>query len=187
MLIFSRQSFLDKVFFGFRTHVVVTTVCTTGSVYTLTCCIHIFCCTVCLRRSAHLHACAHTRMAQVHENGVCRMSFFVLYLAFSLLMFHPSLLFLYMHFDITCLSIFLPNFPVRKAQDMRHSALASRSLASWQSQMHTQKLSSAGCSIACVRCLRCFHGCGDGNAFNEGFFCGNSCCCGADIGNVGTR
>ena len=36
------------------------------------------------------------------------MSVFVPYLAFSHLMFHPSLLFLYIHFDITCLSIFLP-------------------------------------------------------------------------------
>ena len=53
--------------------------CTTGSVHTLTCC------TVYLRTSAHLHACAHTRMAQVHEKSVCRMSVFVLHLAFSLL------------------------------------------------------------------------------------------------------
>ena len=45
---------------------------------------------------------SHTRMAQVSWNkGVCHMSVFVLYLAFSSLMFHPSLLFLYIHFDIT--------------------------------------------------------------------------------------
>ena len=37
-----------------------------------------FCCTVCLHTSAHLHACSRTRMAQVHEKGVCRMSVFVL-------------------------------------------------------------------------------------------------------------
>ena len=29
-----------------------------------------FCCTVCLRTSAHLHACAHTRMAQVSVKKV---------------------------------------------------------------------------------------------------------------------
>ena len=33
-------------------------------------------------------------------------------------MFHPSLLFFHTHFDITFLSIFLPNFPVLKAQDI---------------------------------------------------------------------
>ena len=35
-----------------------------------------------------------------------------------ILMFHPSLLFFHTHFDITFLSIFLPNFPVLKAQDI---------------------------------------------------------------------
>ena len=160
----------------------MTTVCTTEGAHTLTCCTHIF-----LLHSAHLHACSRTRMAQVHEKGVCRMSVFVFYLAFSLLMFHPSLLFLYIHFDITCLSIFLPNFPILKAQDMRHFAHASRSLANWPCQMHAHKSSRAGSSIACVRCSRSFHGCGDGNAVNEGFFYGNSRCCGADIGNVETH
>ena len=72
-------------------------------------------------------------MAQVHEKGV---RVFVLYL-FSLLMFYPSLLFLYIHFDISFQSTILPYFPVLKAQDTRHSARASRSLATWPSQMQT--------------------------------------------------
>ena len=55
--------FLDRIFstefLGFRTHVVATTVCTTG-VYTHSPVARtFFCCTVCLRTSAHLHAC-HT-------------------------------------------------------------------------------------------------------------------------------
>ena len=58
-------------------------------------------------------------------------------------MFHLSLLFLDGHFetnpDITFLSISLPNFPVLQAQDMRNSAHASRSLATWPSQMQTHQ------------------------------------------------
>ena len=97
---------------------------------------------------AHLHACAHTRMAQVHEKGVWRMSVFVLYLAFSLPMFHPSLQFLYIHFDITCLSIFLPFSPVLKAQGMRVSARAARSLAIWPSPPSTQVMSPKSSPIS---------------------------------------
>ena len=41
-----------------------------GCAYTHLLHTHFFCCTVCLRTSAHLHACEHTRMAQVHEKGV---------------------------------------------------------------------------------------------------------------------
>ena len=56
-------------------------------------------------------------------------------------MFHLSLLFPHGHFetnpDITFLSTFLPYLPVLKAQDMRHSAHASRSLATWPDQMQT--------------------------------------------------
>ena len=59
-------------------------------------------------------------MAQVHEKGVWRMSVFVLHLAFSLPMFHPSLLFLYTHFDITFQSTILPYLPVLKAEDTRN-------------------------------------------------------------------
>ena len=66
-------------FLGFGTHVVATTVCTTRrGVY-----IHspvartFFGCTVCLRTSAHLHTCAHKRMAQVSVKRclhMCRFS-----------------------------------------------------------------------------------------------------------------
>ena len=92
-------------------------------------------CTITL---AHFHACAHARMAQGHEKGVCCMHVVALHLAFSSLMSHPSLLFLHTHFDITFLSTFLPYSPVLKAQDMRNSARAVRSLAIWPSPPSTQ-------------------------------------------------
>ena len=64
---FSRQSFL-----GFRTHEVATTVCTMGwCTYT-----HLLHAHFSVAQGArgvlrtHLHACAHTRMAQVHEKKV---------------------------------------------------------------------------------------------------------------------
>ena len=42
------------------------------SVHTLTCCTHIFLRTARSLRTSHTsHACARTRMAQVHEKGVC--------------------------------------------------------------------------------------------------------------------
>ena len=82
---------------------------------------------------AHLHACAHTRMAQVHEKGGCRTSVFVLYLAFSLLMFHPSLLFLPAYVDFPFQSTILPYFPVLEAHYTRNAARGARSLAIWPS------------------------------------------------------
>ena len=57
--------FFRQIFSGFRTHVVATTVCTTGVYIHSLVARTFFCCTVCPRTSAHLHACAHTRMAQV--------------------------------------------------------------------------------------------------------------------------
>ena len=80
-------------------------------------------------------------MARGHEKGVCCICVISLHLAFSLLMFHPCLLFLHTRFDITFLSTFLPNFPVLESQDTRHSAHASRSLATLPSQMETQVMS----------------------------------------------
>ena len=89
---------------------------------------------MCTVTFAHAHAC--------HEKGVCCMCVISLYLAISLLMFHPSLLFLYIH---TSTSPFSPQscrtFPSARAQDMRHSAPASRSLATWPSQMQTLVMS----------------------------------------------
>ena len=107
-----------------------------------------FCCTVCLRTFAHLHACAHTRMAQV---SVKRL--FVAWV--SLFSISPSSLSCLTRLccsrtvtsrsipTMTSLTIhmFLPYFPVLKAQDTRHSAHASRSLATWPSQMQTQGMS----------------------------------------------
>ena len=71
------------------------------------------------------------------------------HLAFSLLMPHPSLLFPHGHFETNPdydftddrVDTFLPYLLVLKAQDMRHSAHASRSLTTWPSQMQTQAVS----------------------------------------------
>ena len=65
--------FLDRVSFdrcfGFRTHVVATTVCTHSTVaHTFFCAQRAHCV---LRTSSCV---SHTRTAQVHEKGVCRMS-----------------------------------------------------------------------------------------------------------------
>ena len=98
---------------------------------------------------AHLHACAHTRMAPVHQKGVCTCVI-SLHLAFSLLKIHPSsLMFFDGHFETNPdydftndpIHMILPYFPVLKAQDMRHSAPASRSSATWPDQMQTQVMS----------------------------------------------
>ena len=79
------------------------------------------------------------------QKGVCCMCVFDL--SISLLMIHLSLLFFDGHFettpdyDFTDNPMILPYFPVLKGQDMRHSAPASRSLATWPSQMQTQVMS----------------------------------------------
>ena len=80
-------------------------------------------CTFCLHigraRShfAHFHACAHTRMAQAQV--VSKRCLLHMYLTspsrLLYLMFHPSLLFLCIHFDISFLSTILPYFPVQKS------------------------------------------------------------------------
>ena len=72
-----------------------------------------------------------------------------LHLAFSLLVSHLSLLFPHGHFETTPdydftddpVHMFLPYLLVLKAQDTRNSAPASRSLATWPSQMQTQVVS----------------------------------------------
>ena len=124
-----------------------TTACTTRDVHTLTCCTHIF---LLHSLSAHIRTSScvsHTRMAQVPEKVRCACVI-SLHLAISCLMIHPSsLLFLDGHFETTpdCdltdsdVRKFLPYSPVLKAQDMRHPAPASRSLATGPSQMQTQK------------------------------------------------
>ena len=52
-----------------------------------------------------------------------------------------SAVFLYIHLDIPFQSTILPYVSVVKAQDMRNSALASISLATWPSQMQTRVMS----------------------------------------------
>ena len=96
MFIFSLVSFfLDRVFLGFRTPVVAITVCTTGGVHTHSPVARtFFCCTVCLRTSAHLHAC-HTHAwlkAQVSCKKVVCVC--VLDLSISLSPSHDSPVFL---------------------------------------------------------------------------------------------
>ena len=67
---------------------------------------------------SHFSCVSHTRTAQVHEKGVCRMIVFVLYLTFSLLTSHPSFavsvrrLSLSLDFPV---HTFLPYLPVLKA------------------------------------------------------------------------
>ena len=107
------------------------------SVHTFTCSTHIF-----------LHvARAHTRMAEVSVKRCLHICVVPLHLAFSILMSHQSLLFLHGHFETTPdydfthvpVHTFLPYFPVLKAQDTRNSAPASRSFATWPSQMQTHE------------------------------------------------
>ena len=140
MLIFSRRSFLDTVFLK------VSHTCSSDySVYDGRCTYthilhaHFSAHSACTVTFAHFHACAHARMAQAQVvSKRCLLHMYhtspsrLLYL-----MFHPSLLFLYIHFDIPFQSTILPYFPVLKAQDMRHSAFASRSLATVPRQMQT--------------------------------------------------
>ena len=91
-------------------------------------------------------------MAQVSvKKRVACTCVFVLYLAFSLLMSHPYLLFPHGYFETTPdydftddpIHTFLPYLPVLKAQDMRHSARCiARSLATWpSSSLQTQVMS----------------------------------------------
>ena len=71
--------FLDRVFsteffFGVRTHVVATTVCTTGSVHALTCCTHIFLSTARSLRTSHTsHACHIHAWLKVMKKGSLHM------------------------------------------------------------------------------------------------------------------
>ena len=110
-------------------------------VHTLTCYTHIFQLAQFVCAHPHsLHACAHTRMAQVSVKEVLCTCVIPLQLAFSSVMSHPSLLFLDGHFETIPdfdVHTFLPYFPVLEAQDTRLCAHASRSLATWSSEMQT--------------------------------------------------
>ena len=74
-------------------------------------------------RITHAHGSSSSRVKKVF---VARVSYF------SILPFlsHVSLLFLYIHFDITFQSTILPYFPVLEAQDMRHSGPPSTQVLS---------------------------------------------------------
>ena len=114
---------------GVRTHVVATTVCATVSGHTLTCCTHIFLVYTHCAYISHILV----RVTHMHDSRVSavRMSSSLCHLTFSLLMFHPSLLLLFLdrHFktfpdldDLTDVSVhaILPNFPdLKKAQVKR--------------------------------------------------------------------
>ena len=82
-----------------------------------------FCCTVCLRTSAHLHACAHTRMAQVSAKKVFA---YVSFLSISPSPFSCLTHLLLSPYDSLSLDFpvhtFLPYLLVLKAQGMRTSA-----------------------------------------------------------------
>ena len=104
-----------------------------------------FCCTVCLRTSAHLHAChIYAWLKGAKKVLVAHVSSLSPSRLLPSLMIHLSLLFLYGHLEVTTpdydpaddpIHMILPYFPVLKAQDVRHSAPASRSLATWPNQM----------------------------------------------------
>ena len=117
-------------------------------VYFHSCCTHIF-----LRIArAQWHSHIFMRVTYTHGSSVCKKVFArVSHLSISpspFLMIHLSLLFPHGHFetipdyDFTDdpVHTFLSYFPVLKAQDMRNSAPASRSLASWPSQMCKHRL-----------------------------------------------
>ena len=95
---FSRQGFFWQMFrvsYTWSSNCSVRPLVYTHSPVARTC----FCCTVCLRTSAHLHAYAHTRMAQGSwKRCLSHVCLWCLHLAFSIRMSHLSMLFLHGHF-----------------------------------------------------------------------------------------
>ena len=99
-----------------------------GSISMLGVCIHtpvartFFCCTVCLRTSAHFSCvCTYTHGSRLPKRFFAHVS----HLTFSSLMSHPSLLFLDGHVQTipdSDIHTFLPYLPVLKAHGMRLSA-----------------------------------------------------------------
>ena len=135
-VVFFSTEFSWQSFWWFRTHVVATTVCTYTHLVHALFLLHSL--------SAHIRTsscvCTYTHGSSVWK-GLLHAHVVDLHLAFSLLMFHPSLLFLDGHFEtIPDLNVytFLPFLPVLKAQGMRISARAARSLAIWPSPLSTQ-------------------------------------------------
>ena len=143
----SRQSFLRQIFWGFRAHVVATTVCTTVVyTHTLLSHAHFSADSALIACFAHLHACHMHSWLKCHEKGVCCTCATSLHLVFSLLMIHLTLVVpwrsLRDHSRLRRHRVSHPHdlavLSRPKAQDMRHSAYASRSLATWPSHMQTQ-------------------------------------------------
>ena len=130
-----------RQFLGFRTHVVATTVCTTGCVHTLTCCTHIFLHIARAQSSSHIFMRVHIHAWLKRANKVfAHVSFLSISPSPFLCPTHPSCSCTVTSrplptYDLTDDPVHtsLPNFPVLKAQAMRHSAPASRSLATWPS------------------------------------------------------
>ena len=139
---FSRQSFS-----GFRTHVAATAVCKTGMVYKHSRVVRTFFCTwrvhshirTLLMRVTHTHGSSSSRVKKVF---VARVSYLSILLSPS----HVSPI-LAVHWrslrDHSWLDVrtFLPCLLVLKAQGMRISARAARSLAIWPSPPSAQNMS----------------------------------------------
>ena len=128
-----------------RTHVVATTACTTGGAHTHLSHAHFSAHSACTVTFAHLHACHIHAFLKGAKKVHCTCVISLSPSRLLLLMIDPSLLFLDGHFETNPdydftedpIHTILPYFPVLKAQDMRHSAPASRSLATWSDQMQT--------------------------------------------------
>ena len=159
---FSRQ------FFGFRTHVVATTVCATGGVHTLTCRTHIF--LHMARAQSHPHI--FMRVTYAQGSSVCEKVFCIcvvsLHLAFSLLMSHPSFAVSVRRLSLSRLSSphVLAVVSRPKSAGHAHRRTRTRSLALWPSPTSTQVMSPTSstisllwtatrCSLTITRTLDC--------------------------------
>ena len=93
----------------------------TYTTHTLLAHAHFFARSACTVTSAHLHACAHTRMAQVSQKVCCSAHVVSLHLAFSSLMSHPSLLSPYDEsFPTLTSTTFLPSYTRPKSAGQAH-------------------------------------------------------------------
>ena len=115
--------------------------CTTGGVHALTCCTHFsvaqfVCAHPHIFMLVHIHA-----WLKCHEKGVCRISVFVLYLAFSLLMSHPSFAVSVRRLSLCRLSRphVLAVLTCLKSAGHAHLRTRTRSSAIWPSPPSTQK------------------------------------------------
>ena len=135
---FLDRVFSDEFFKRFRTRVVETTVCTTGCVTHLSHA-HFSEHSAITAYFAHLHACHIHAWLKLKscQKGVCCTCIIPLHLAFSISCFTRLWSSGTSTSTFPFQSTILPYFPVLKAQDMLHSAHASRSLATWPLPMQT--------------------------------------------------